>query len=257
MALGRRGHSRAVRELAGPARPEESGPAHRPPVGERPGAAQGIWLAIRGSPRLVFRHRTGGTSRWHGVGDCHAVRPAAVVRGGRDRHRRRRRGAASRVILPATSFGGVEAACGNGEPDGPWRRPDSLIRLSAGIERVEDLVADIDEELLAGHRRVKQLLVARGWPARSGTSDQSVPRLRPDYTILGKTVLSLDCFHRSFRGRAEKSVHGQVLVVDAVADCLDTANVPVREVRVIHPVLKDGKLPQDLLHFSSGKVGNI
>ncbi len=56
---------------------------------------------------------------------------------------------AARVILPATSFGGVESAW---ERRGRWASetaPGSLIRLSVGIEPVEDLVADIDQSLTA------------------------------------------------------------------------------------------------------------
>ncbi len=58
--------------------------------------------------------------------------------------------AAARLIVPATSFGGVESS---------WERrarwpdecaPASLIRLSAGIEPVADLIADIGESLRAG-----------------------------------------------------------------------------------------------------------
>ena len=54
---------------------------------------------------------------------------------------------AARVILPATSFGGVESAW---ERRARWTSetaPESLIRLSVGIEPLEDLVADIDQSL--------------------------------------------------------------------------------------------------------------
>lgn len=55
--------------------------------------------------------------------------------------------AASRLIVPATSFGGVESTW---ERRGRWAAetaPESLIRLSAGIEPVDDLIADIDRSL--------------------------------------------------------------------------------------------------------------
>ncbi len=56
---------------------------------------------------------------------------------------------ASRVILPATSFGGVESAWERRARWASETAPESLIRLSAGIEPVEDLVADIDRSLAA------------------------------------------------------------------------------------------------------------
>jgi cystathionine beta-lyase/cystathionine gamma-synthase len=55
--------------------------------------------------------------------------------------------AASRLILPATSFGGVESTW---ERRARWTgetAPEALIRLSAGIEPVADLIADIDQSL--------------------------------------------------------------------------------------------------------------
>jgi cystathionine gamma-synthase len=60
--------------------------------------------------------------------------------------------AAARLILPATSFGGVESVW---ERRGRWSSetaPESLIRLGAGIEPADDLLADLDHSLgvLAG-----------------------------------------------------------------------------------------------------------
>ncbi len=55
--------------------------------------------------------------------------------------------AASRLILPATSFGGVESVW---ERRGRWASetaPESLIRLGAGIEPAADLLADLDQSL--------------------------------------------------------------------------------------------------------------
>jgi cystathionine beta-lyase/cystathionine gamma-synthase len=52
--------------------------------------------------------------------------------------------AAARLIVPATSFGGAETTW---ERRGRWpgeAAPESLIRLSAGLEPAEDLIADID-----------------------------------------------------------------------------------------------------------------
>jgi cystathionine beta-lyase/cystathionine gamma-synthase len=57
--------------------------------------------------------------------------------------------AAGRLILPATSFGGVESTW---ERRARWvgeTAPGSLIRFSAGIEPAADLIADIDASLAA------------------------------------------------------------------------------------------------------------
>jgi cystathionine gamma-synthase len=57
--------------------------------------------------------------------------------------------AAARLIVPATSFGGVES---NWERRSRWAAesaPPSLIRLSAGIEPVQDLLTDIEAALAA------------------------------------------------------------------------------------------------------------
>jgi cystathionine beta-lyase/cystathionine gamma-synthase len=58
--------------------------------------------------------------------------------------------AASRLIVPGTSFGGAESAW---ERRGRWpgeTAPPTLIRLSAGIEPAADLIADIDHALAQG-----------------------------------------------------------------------------------------------------------
>ena len=58
--------------------------------------------------------------------------------------------AAARLILPASSFGGADSTW---ERRGRWRgetAPDSLIRLSAGLEPPADLLADLDHALAAG-----------------------------------------------------------------------------------------------------------
>jgi cystathionine beta-lyase/cystathionine gamma-synthase len=55
--------------------------------------------------------------------------------------------ASARLIVPASSFGGVESSW---ERRGRWpgeTAPDSLIRLSAGIEPPGDLIADVDQAL--------------------------------------------------------------------------------------------------------------
>jgi cystathionine gamma-synthase len=58
--------------------------------------------------------------------------------------------AASRLIVPATSFGGVESSW---ERRARWpaeTAPETLIRLSCGIEPVEDILSDVSAALDAG-----------------------------------------------------------------------------------------------------------
>jgi cystathionine beta-lyase/cystathionine gamma-synthase len=57
--------------------------------------------------------------------------------------------AASRIILPATSFGGVESMWERRARWSSETAPETLIRLSAGIEPLADLIADIDQSLAA------------------------------------------------------------------------------------------------------------
>jgi len=55
--------------------------------------------------------------------------------------------AAARLVVPATSFGGVES---NWERRARWAgetAPETLIRLSAGVEPIGDLLADIGAAL--------------------------------------------------------------------------------------------------------------
>jgi len=59
---------------------------------------------------------------------------------------------AAQIILPATSFGGVESAWERRARWSSETAPESLIRLSAGIEPVDDLLADIDQSLAARGR---------------------------------------------------------------------------------------------------------
>jgi cystathionine gamma-synthase len=56
----------------------------------------------------------------------------------------------SRLILPATSFGGVESTWERRARWSPERARESLIRLSVGIEPLEDLIADVDSALDRG-----------------------------------------------------------------------------------------------------------
>jgi cystathionine gamma-synthase len=54
-----------------------------------------------------------------------------------------------KTILPATSLGGVESLAEHRKTvEGPQSPvPDNLIRLSIGIEHVEDLIADLEQAL--------------------------------------------------------------------------------------------------------------
>jgi cystathionine gamma-synthase len=62
----------------------------------------------------------------------------------------------TRLILPATSFGGVESTWERRARWRPERAPESLIRLSVGIEPVEDLIADVDSALDRGRPAAAQ-----------------------------------------------------------------------------------------------------
>ncbi|HYB15675.1 MAG TPA: PLP-dependent transferase [Streptosporangiaceae bacterium] len=69
------------------------------------------------------------------------------IQAGRARHAADQVVASSRLILPATSFGGVESTW---ERRARWvgeTAPDDLIRLSVGVEPAADLMADIDQAL--------------------------------------------------------------------------------------------------------------
>jgi cystathionine beta-lyase/cystathionine gamma-synthase len=55
--------------------------------------------------------------------------------------------ARSQLILPATSFGGVESTWERRARWAAETAPPGLIRLSVGVELVADLIADIDQAL--------------------------------------------------------------------------------------------------------------
>jgi cystathionine beta-lyase/cystathionine gamma-synthase len=57
--------------------------------------------------------------------------------------------AASGLIVPSTSFGGVESTWERRSRWAGETAPPSLIRLSAGIEPIADLLADLDHALRA------------------------------------------------------------------------------------------------------------
>ena len=79
--------------------------------------------------------------------DAGRLRPADVLRGGLGPRPRTGWWRSSRLILPATSFGGVESTW---ERRARWpgeTAPDGLIRLSVGVEPAADLITDIDQAL--------------------------------------------------------------------------------------------------------------
>jgi cystathionine gamma-synthase len=54
---------------------------------------------------------------------------------------------ASHIIRPATSFGGVESTWERRARWASETTPENLIRLSVGLEAVEDLIADLTDAL--------------------------------------------------------------------------------------------------------------
>lgn len=57
--------------------------------------------------------------------------------------------AAARLIVPSTSFGGVESVWERRARWAAETAPETLIRLGAGVEPPEDLIADLDQALRA------------------------------------------------------------------------------------------------------------
>ena len=55
--------------------------------------------------------------------------------------------AAAQLVVPATSFGGVESTWERRARWAAETAPETLIRLSAGIEPAADLIADINAAL--------------------------------------------------------------------------------------------------------------
>jgi len=55
----------------------------------------------------------------------------------------------TKLFLPATSLGGVESLIEHrASVEGPHSEvPKNLLRLSVGIEQVDDLIADLDQNL--------------------------------------------------------------------------------------------------------------
>ena len=119
-----------------------------------------VWLALRGLRTLALRVDRAGANaadlarrldghpavsrvRYPGFGAIVSVE----VRGGADAAERV--AAATRLWVHATSLGGVESQLERRRrhPAEPEAVPESLLRLSVGIEDVEDLWADLDAAL--------------------------------------------------------------------------------------------------------------
>src|SRR3984957_9080386 len=58
--------------------------------------------------------------------------------------------AAAALVVPATSFGGVESTWERRARWAAETAPDTLIRMSCGVEPAEDLLADLSAALAAG-----------------------------------------------------------------------------------------------------------
>jgi cystathionine gamma-synthase len=133
--------------------------AHRTLRGAIPGPAE-AWLALRGMRTLALRVERAGASatvlaerlrghpavervRYPGFGGMVSIE----VRGGSAAADRVC--AATRLWVHATSLGGVESQLERRRriPTEPATTPESLIRLSVGIEDLEDLWRDLDAAL--------------------------------------------------------------------------------------------------------------
>ena len=126
---GRR-HPRALRGLAGPARPAHPAPARRARAGQRPGARtppRASTPRVERGPLPGLRRRSSRSCSPQG-----AMAADLLTR-------------TTRLWVHATSLGGVESTF---ERRRRWKAepatiPDGLVRLSVGIEDVEDLWADL------------------------------------------------------------------------------------------------------------------
>lgn len=130
--------------------------------GATPGALE-AFLALRGVRTLPLRYRAATDNavvlaerlgRHDAVESVRQSGPMVsfVVRGGADAADRVC--AATRVVVPATSLGGVESTMERRQKyPGDAHVAPGLIRLSVGIEDVDDLWADLDRALGAARKR--------------------------------------------------------------------------------------------------------
>jgi cystathionine gamma-synthase len=143
-------------------------------AGSIPGPFE-AWLALRGLKTLPLRierasanaldlakhlgaHKRVRAVHYPGLDDRTAALARAQMRAGGpllsfeldgDRDAADRVVAAARVIRPGTSFGGVESSWERRARWASETAPESLIRISVGIEAFADLVADVDNALSA------------------------------------------------------------------------------------------------------------
>lgn len=108
-------------------------------LARHPGVARVLYPGLPGHPRheVAARQMTGGFGGMLSfLVDGDFARAGRLVR-------------ATRVFLPATSMGGVESLIEHRKAiEGPASAvPDTLLRLSIGIEDADDLIADLDEAL--------------------------------------------------------------------------------------------------------------
>ncbi len=121
-----------------------------------------VYLALRGLRTLAGALRAGERQRGRAGRAARGPpgrRAGALPRGRRDavdRRRGRRRGCRAglrrnALWLHSTSLGGVESQLERRRrhPSEPEQVPDNLLRLSVGIEHVDDLWADLDQALRA------------------------------------------------------------------------------------------------------------
>ena len=119
-----------------------------------------VYLALRGLRTLSCASSGPAPAPPSWPAGSRATRPSSgcatpgLGRHARDRRRRRRRSgrrvcAAARLWLHSTSLGGVESQVERRRrhPSESEQVPDNLLRLSVGIEHVDDLWADLDQAL--------------------------------------------------------------------------------------------------------------
>ena len=151
-----------VRQLPRAARPEDAGAAHGAPLRERAGHRAAGWRGTRRCERVIYpglpshpQHAL-AKRQMHGFGGMVTV----------DARRRPRRHAsasssAASIFALAESLGGVESLIEHPaimthaslppEVRAPLGIGDGLIRLSVGVEDVEDLLADLQAALGKAH----------------------------------------------------------------------------------------------------------
>ena len=153
-----RRRARPVRRVARPARDQDARRPHAPALRERARASPRSSTAIRRSSACSTpaSPRTPATT-------SRAARCATSAAWSRSSSSRRRRPSRScartKLFLLAESLGGVESLIEHparmthaSTADAPFAAPRNLVRLSVGIEAVDDLVADLEAALVRSPR---------------------------------------------------------------------------------------------------------